>query len=43
MGQSSLRLAMLTDDRHYFPPYDAVPLVRQEAYRSLAADANCVG
>ncbi len=24
-------LAMLTDDRHYFPPYDAVPLVRQQS------------
>ncbi len=25
-----LDLAMLTDDRQYFPPYDAVPIVRQE-------------
>lgn len=23
-------LAVLDDDRHYFPPYDAVPLVRRE-------------
>ena len=23
----------LADDRHYFPPYDAVPLFREEAYR----------
>ena len=25
-----LDLAMLADDRGYFPPYDAVPIVRQE-------------
>jgi osmoprotectant transport system substrate-binding protein len=25
----SLGLVALTDDRHYFPPYDAVPIVRQ--------------
>jgi osmoprotectant transport system substrate-binding protein len=25
----SLGLVMLQDDRHYFPPYDAVPIVRQ--------------
>jgi len=25
----SLKLAVLEDDKHYFPPYDAVPLVRQ--------------
>jgi len=25
----SLGLVVLTDDRHYFPPYDAVPIVRQ--------------
>ena len=25
----SLGLAALADDRHYFPPYDAVPIVRQ--------------
>ena len=28
-----LRLTVLADDRHYFPPYDAVPLFREEAYR----------
>src|ERR1700692_989781 len=25
----ALHLVALTDDRHYFPPYDAVPIVRQ--------------
>ena len=25
----SLALVALADDRHYFPPYDAVPIVRQ--------------
>src|SRR2546422_5391150 len=25
----SLGLVALTDDRHYFPPYDAIPIVRQ--------------
>jgi len=25
----SLHLAVLEDDRHYFPPYDAVPIVRR--------------
>jgi osmoprotectant transport system substrate-binding protein len=27
----SLHLVILEDDRHYFPPYDAVPIVRQDA------------
>jgi osmoprotectant transport system substrate-binding protein len=27
----AFHLAVLQDDKHYFPPYDAVPLVRQEA------------
>jgi osmoprotectant transport system substrate-binding protein len=26
-------LTVLADDRHYFPPYQAVPLVRAEALR----------
>src|ERR1700694_954796 len=26
----SLHLVILEDDRHYFPPYDAVPIVRQD-------------
>ena len=28
-----LHLTVLADDRHYFPPYDAVPLIRDEAYQ----------
>jgi osmoprotectant transport system substrate-binding protein len=28
---ASLRLVALEDDRHYFPPYEAVPLVRRAA------------
>jgi osmoprotectant transport system substrate-binding protein len=26
----ALHLVALTDDRHYFPPYDAVPVVRRD-------------
>lgn len=28
---AALDLVVLEDDRHYFPPYDAVPIVRREA------------
>lgn len=28
---AALRLTVLEDDRHYFPPYEAVPVVRQAA------------
>lgn len=28
-----LHLTVLADDRHYFPPYDAVPLFREDTYR----------
>jgi osmoprotectant transport system substrate-binding protein len=28
---AALDLMVLEDDRHYFPPYDAVPIVRPEA------------
>ncbi len=28
-----LHLTVLADDRHYFPPYDAVTLFREESYR----------
>jgi osmoprotectant transport system substrate-binding protein len=28
-----LHLTVLSDDRHYFPPYDAVPLFRDDAYQ----------
>src|SRR2546430_7676011 len=34
----SLGLVALADDRHYFPPYDAVPIVRQ----STLADRKSV-
>jgi osmoprotectant transport system substrate-binding protein len=30
---AALDLTVLEDDRHYFPPYDAVPVVRQETLR----------
>ena len=29
----ALGLSALADDRHYFPPYDAVPLVREDSLR----------
>jgi osmoprotectant transport system substrate-binding protein len=29
----SLGFAVLADDRHYFPPYEAVPLVREDSLR----------
>jgi len=29
----ALGLVVLQDDRHYFPPYQAVPLVREDALR----------
>src|SRR5215469_3949899 len=29
----ALRLVMLVDDRHYFPPYEAVPLVREDSLK----------
>jgi osmoprotectant transport system substrate-binding protein len=31
----SLRLAALEDDKHYFPPYDAVPIVRNDAFEKF--------
>ena len=30
---AAYHLRVLADDRHYFPPYQAVPLVREEALR----------
>jgi glycine betaine/choline ABC-type transport system substrate-binding protein len=32
---AALGLRVLEDDRHYFPPYDAVPIVRPEALREI--------
>ena len=29
----ALGLTVLADDRHYFPPYEAVPLVREDSLR----------
>jgi osmoprotectant transport system substrate-binding protein len=34
---AALDLVVLEDDRHYFPPYDAVPLVRQETLQRYPA------
>ena len=31
----ALHLVALTDDRHYFPPYDAVPIVRNDAFEKF--------
>lgn len=33
----ALHLVALTDDRHYFPPYDAVPIVRDAALEKFPA------
>ncbi len=30
----ALGFFVLADDRHYFPPYEAVPLVREDAIRA---------
>jgi osmoprotectant transport system substrate-binding protein len=30
---TALKLAVLEDDRHYFPPYEAVPVVREATVR----------
>ena len=35
---AALDLTVLEDDRRYFPPYDAVPLVRQETLRRRARE-----
>jgi osmoprotectant transport system substrate-binding protein len=32
---AALGLRVLEDDKHYFPPYDAVPIVRPEALRQI--------
>jgi osmoprotectant transport system substrate-binding protein len=34
---AALGLVVLEDDRHYFPPYDAVPIVRREALERYPA------
>ena len=37
---TALGLVVLEDDRHYFPPYDAVPIVRQAALQRWPAIRN---
>ena len=32
---AALGLTVLEDDKHYFPPYDAVPIVRPEALQQI--------
>ncbi len=34
---AALDLAVLGDDRHYFPPYEAVPIVRQDSLERVPA------
>jgi glycine betaine/choline ABC-type transport system substrate-binding protein len=34
---AALNLVVLDDDRHYFPPYDAVPIVRPELFAKCPA------
>ena len=38
----ALGFVALVDDRHYFPPYEAVPLVREDALRRLPAIGKAV-
>jgi osmoprotectant transport system substrate-binding protein len=38
-----LHLTVLADDRRYFPPYDAVPLFREDAYRRWPRMRAAVG
>ena len=38
----SLHLVILEDDRHYFPPYDAVPIVRQAALEQFPQLRACL-
>lgn len=39
---AALGLTVLADDRHYFPPYQAVPLVREDALREHPAIGRAV-
>jgi osmoprotectant transport system substrate-binding protein len=34
---AALGLVVLEDDRHYFPPYDAVPVVRPQLFQECPA------
>ena len=37
---SARDLTILADDKHYFPPYDAVPIVRPESSRNIPKHAR---
>ncbi len=39
---AALDLVVLDDDAHYFPPYDAVPIVRPDCLRESPAIANAL-
>ena len=39
----ALDLAVLADDRHYFPPYEAVPIIRQETLRNHPEVGSALG
>ena len=39
----SLHMVALEDDRHYFPPYEAVPLVRQDTLEKHPEVRNALG
>jgi osmoprotectant transport system substrate-binding protein len=39
----SLSLVALEDDRHYFPPYDAVPVVRQDTLERIPGLRGALG
>jgi osmoprotectant transport system substrate-binding protein len=40
---AALGLRVLEDDRHYFPPYDAVPIVRPEALQRFEGMRTALG
>ncbi len=40
---AGLRLAVLADDRHYFPPYEAAPVVRQATLARFPALGDALG
>jgi len=40
---AALDLTVLEDDRHYFPPYDAVPVVRPQALNEISGMQSALG
>ncbi len=38
----AMHLVVLDDDRHYFPPYDAVPIVRPAVFQRVALYSRCL-